>query len=409
VTEAIILGPGLFGFAQIGDIDYFASVAPILSACTGIKNLISLTTPPTGSLWRRVSRLWERVGRAIHDGASRVHIVGHSTGGLDARLLCDGRYLWAGGPNGPDRTALFDRIGAVVSISGPHKGTPIARRLRGTLEEGIPLLFLASFLAKYDVQHTQRKDAGTRARRRLELYWRLANAFMGRRPGRTSVDDLKGMPADTAKDLVRFLDEIVEDHPLIHELTPYAMNRLNEHLQRSLPARVLPVANFVSVAPPPALHRSDIRLKGGVNPLFRGLYSASFTETRFEPNAFGPVLQGPWIGKPANFDAFAKTAQDAVVPAASQSLDGTLESYVFGDHLDVVGHFPSAKHGGETLFDSGADFDDARLEELWGAIGAIIRQSKGPKVEGGATSQGTNDQDSHLRILARGSGSPRPS
>lgn len=406
MTEAIILVPGLFGFARIGDIDYFASVAPILSASTGIKNLIPLATPPTGSLWRRVSRLWERVGKAIRDGASRVHIVGHSTGGLDARLLCDGRYLWPGGPHGPDRTALFDRIGSVVSISGPHKGTPIARRLRGTLEEGVPLLFLASFLAKYDVQHTQRRDAGSRARRRLELYWRLANVFAGRRAGRTTVDDLKGVPGDTARDLVRFLDEIVEDHPLIHELTPYAMDRLNDHLEHSPPARVLPVANFVSVAPPPALHRSDIRLKGGVNPLFRGLYAASFTETRFEPNGFGPVLEGRWIGKPANFDAFAETAQDAVVPAASQSFDGALESYVFGDHLDVVGHFPSAKHGGETLFDSGADFDDARLEQLWGAIGAVIRKSRGPTVEAGATSPGMNDQDSHLRVLARGGGSP---
>jgi hypothetical protein len=30
----------------------------------------------------------------------------------------------------------------VVSLSGPDKGTPIARRLRGALEGTIPLLFL---------------------------------------------------------------------------------------------------------------------------------------------------------------------------------------------------------------------------------------------------------------------------
>ncbi|MGD0674059.1 MAG: hypothetical protein ABSC94_01490 [Polyangiaceae bacterium] len=59
-------------------------------------------------------------------------------------------------------------------------------------------------------------------------------------------------------------------------------------------------------------------------------------------------------------------------PAASQSFDGRAERFVFGDHLDVVGHYPTAKHGGETMSDSGAEFDDARLEELWNAVGAVI-------------------------------------
>ena len=190
------------------------------------------------------------------------------------------------------------------------------------------------------------------------------------------------MPGDTAKALISFLNEIIEDHPLIHDLTPYAMGRLNDHLAHATPARMLPVTNFISVAPPPALHRADIRLKGGVNPFLRGLYATSHMETRLEANEFGPVLPGPWIGKVANFDAFAPMAQDGVVPAASQSFDGTVESYVYGDHLDVVGHYPSAKHGGETVFDSGADFDDARLEQLWGAVGAVVRRSSRGAIAG---------------------------
>lgn len=234
---------------------------------------------------------------------------------------------------------------------------------------------MGSFLAKYDVQYAQDEGIASRVMRRLELYRRLGLAFAGRPPVRYSVADLEGMPGDTAKALVSFLDEIIEDHPLIHDLTPYAMGRLNNHLKHAPPARLLPVTNFISVAPPPSLHRADLRLRGGVNPFLRGLYATSHMETRLEANEFGPVLDGPSIGKCASFDGFSSTAQDGVVPAASQSFDGSVESYVYGDHLDVVGHYPSAKHGGETVFDSGADFDDSRLEELWGAVGAVIRRS----------------------------------
>jgi triacylglycerol lipase len=377
MAESIVLVPGLFGFGRVGDIDYFASVKPILANSSGVARIVALRTPPTGPLWRRVDHLYAKVRELIDEGSERVHIVGHSTGGVDARLLVDSRYLWPGGPYDAERQEFFDRIGAVVSLSAPHKGTPIATRLRGALEGVIPLLFLASFFAKYDVQSGADAGPVTRAWRRGALYRRIAGALLRGRPARYSATDATGLPADTARDLVALLDEIVDDHPLIHELTPYAMDRLNTHLNESAtPGRVLTVTNFVSVAPPPALHASDLSLSSGVDPLMRAVYTGAYAETRLVPYAFGKLPAGPWIGKPDNFDDFATRAQDGVVPAASQTFDGHVEKYVFGDHLDVIGHYPSAKHGGETVFDSGADFDDSRLEDLWKAIGAVIVRSR---------------------------------
>ena len=379
MEESIVLVPGLFGFSRIGDIDYFASVAPILKERTGIEPEPIPWTPPTGPLWRRVDHLYERVLEELKNGRTRVHIVGHSTGGVDARLLVDSRYLWPGGPVGDRRVEFFDRIGKVISLSGPHKGTPIARRLRGALEGVIPLVFLASFLAKYDAQSANGDGSVRRAMHRMELYRRVAEA-LAERPARPySAEDAAGTPGDTSRQLVRFLDEIVEDHPLIHELTPYAMNRLNRHLARTTAAsRVRAVSYFVSVAPPPSQHL----LEGIVDPLRHGIYVGSYEETRLKPDEFGPLPEARWIGDPPRFVEFAHTAQDGVVPAASQTIDqdhpddlegGRVESYVFGDHLDVVGHYPTKKHGGETVFDSGADFSDERLEALWQAIGAVIR------------------------------------
>ncbi len=381
MAESIILVPGLFGFARISDVDYFASVAPILREQTGI-DPVPLVTPPTGSLWRRVDTLYRCVLKEIarlkdidKNKSPRVHIVGHSTGGVDARLLVDPRYLWPGGPSGAERVAFFDSIGAVVSLSGPHKGTPIARRLRGALEGTIPLVFLVSFLAKYDVQNTAERKALWTGLHRAALYARAAEALSAK-PGKLySAADASGLPRDTANDLITFLDEIMQDHPLIHELTPYAMDRLNETLPRDAKGTTapLPVKYFITAAPPPSVHWSELRLKNGIDPVRRAFYTASYEETRLTENEFGALPDARWIGKPEGFETYARTAQDGVVPAASQSFDGKAEALVYGDHLDVVGHYPSARHGGETVFDSGADFDDARLEELWRAIGALMK------------------------------------
>ena len=371
MSKSVILVPGLFGFAHIGDIDYFASVTPILSKRTGIEPE-ALPTPPTGPLWRRVNRLYEKVREEIKSGSTPVHIVGHSTGGLDARLLVDPRYLWPGGPTGAERVSFFDSIGSVVSLSGPHRGTPIARRLRGALEGTIPLLFLVSFLAKYDVKNPD-EPALSRGLHRAELYERTAQALATKSVTPFPTADVAGVNGATADELIKFLQEITEDHPLIHELTPYAMDHLNDHLADSPASRPpLAVKYFVTVAPPPAVHLNQIRLHGGVDPVKRALYAASYEETRLTENEFGALPAGPSIGAPTDFAKYATTAQDGVVPAASQSFDGKVESFVYGDHLDVVGHYPSAKHGGETVFDSGADFDDARLEELWNRIGDLM-------------------------------------
>ncbi len=367
--EHIILVPGLFGFSSIAGIDYFAEAAKILSrACEiPLANIETLPTPPTGSFWRRVDTLHACVQKMVRAEAAKIHLVGHSTGGVDVRLLTNSRYLWPGGPEGRARTAFFDRVGAVISISAPHQGTPIARRFRGKMESSIPFLFGISVLAKLGTGFLSHL-------KNLELEAALAVALTTDSDKPLNMRMLRAAAGGAGAELADFLAQIVEDHPLIHELTPFAMGKLNAKLEGA--DDQLEVTNFVTVAPPPSVHAADFKIGQLVAPIQRVLYFASFEGARLEPDEFGQLPDAPWIGIPENLDRFRHVAQDGVVPAASQTHDGHAAALIYGDHLDVVGHYVGAAHGGETVFDSGANFDDARMEATWKAVGAAIRAKR---------------------------------
>ena len=89
-SHHVYLVPGFFGFANFGDFKYFAHVRrvlpPLLAARGVAASLHEVRVLPTSSLPRRASTLLETIDATSVDG-DHVHIVGHSTGGLDARLL----------------------------------------------------------------------------------------------------------------------------------------------------------------------------------------------------------------------------------------------------------------------------------------------------------------------------------
>jgi len=361
-AECIILVPGLFGFSKIGGVSYFSEVKKLLSKATKIKDITAIETPPTGPLWRRVDAVHRCVVEKVNSGASRIHLVGHSTGGVDVRLLTNSRYLWPGGPTGKERTAFFKRIGSVISISAPHRGTPIARRLRGSMEQAVTALYVASFVAKHSAQDgSLLKEIWDN-----DLRTRLArSAKAGTIEG--ILKEISAAPRSSTREILDFFGEIVDDHQLIHELTPHAMDRLNARLGGA-DVQQVPLSTVVTVAPPPRIRSTDLfRL----SPARRALYSLSYVQARLEPDEFGALPTGRWIDEPPNLASFARTAQDGVVPAASQTLTGEADLLVFADHLDVVGHYRGV-HGGVTLFDSGAAFDDTRMEELWTSIGNLV-------------------------------------
>src|SRR6185312_2901900 len=77
---------------------------------------------PTASIRRRALSLTELVAETCGD-AGPIHLVGHSTGGLDARLVASPSVALA---VPPEKLAWRKRLVSVTSMNAPHFGTPLA-------------------------------------------------------------------------------------------------------------------------------------------------------------------------------------------------------------------------------------------------------------------------------------------
>src|SRR5690606_15088068 len=79
-------------------------------------------TFPTASLRRRAGRLMEVIGETA-DGEGPIHLIGHSTGGLDARLAVAPK---ASLTCSIDPEPFARRVRTVVAVASPHYGAPTA-------------------------------------------------------------------------------------------------------------------------------------------------------------------------------------------------------------------------------------------------------------------------------------------
>lgn len=108
----IVLVHGFAGFRDIGPVGYFFNVARALRADGRV--VYEAVLPPFGSSPQRVPALRAMVDQALREtGARRVALIAHSQGGLDARYLIS-------------TLGYGDRVGALVTVSTPHRGTRVA-------------------------------------------------------------------------------------------------------------------------------------------------------------------------------------------------------------------------------------------------------------------------------------------
>jgi len=87
----ILLVPGFFGFANLGDFTYFGHVRNFIAEKgpeLGLDGEVRVArTEPTASLARRAALLCEALSKLLDESPGDVSLVGHSSGGLDARLV----------------------------------------------------------------------------------------------------------------------------------------------------------------------------------------------------------------------------------------------------------------------------------------------------------------------------------
>jgi hypothetical protein len=366
----------MFGFGRLASYDYFAHLERaigerIRAAGDDIETWV-LDVPPTASVRRRAARFAELVARTCEDGdkVGPIHLVGHSTGGLDARMLASPEVSLG---EEADQLAWMPRLASVTTLSTPHFGTPMAAFFATV--SGQRLLYALSALTFIALSLGSPPIAAASAL--VVTIGRLDRALgLDIRMLDRATDALLKVLDDAGSREVRsYLEAIKEDQGAVIQLTPEAM----ELFQAGITDRAgVLYQSTASMAPPPT-PRDWIRTltspwKTVSHAIFATLHGiTSRLDDRY-----------PCAAKYAGADAEATLARvfgrapgaranDGVVPIRSQ-MWGRIAWAGYADHLDVLGHFPDegSKGKGDSAhvdwLASGANFDRERFAALTSAI-----------------------------------------
>ena len=378
----VVLVPGFFGFANLGDFTYFGHVRDLLvelGPAFGIEGeVLVVRTEPTASLPRRAALLCEAVSDLLDRAPGAVSLVGHSSGGLDARLLVTPGVAL---PTGADPERCARAVRAVVTVSTPHHGTPLAQGFTSLLgQQALRLLSLSTIHALRSgrvplgaaIQMARLLRLGKAAPAGVleQLYQQLLADFSGER--RRAVE--------------AFLSDVRGDRGLVEQLTPAGMELFNAS---AMDRPGLPYGSVVSQARPPGLKSlwgAGLGVYAQVTHAgFVGLYRLSSGLPRGWLPRLGEedaaVLRAAYGRVPP------ASANDGIVPTLSQ-VHGRVLHAAWADHHDVLGHFhaPTAVPPHFDWVASGSRFDRRAFEALWEDVVAYLASPEalrraGPRVE----------------------------
>lgn len=399
VTDIVLLVPGFLAFDTLGKHSYFAetvgsAISAGLTGTPGRTFLVqAISAPPVDSLLARQGALLTIMQQCLAEHPSaRIHLLGHSTGGLDAELLTRVTDL-RGAVWDENANAARRRLCSLVSIAAPLAGTTLASApLAAILAEPV------SAWPRAVVEATRR---GTLDDATVQLL-QLGAAFPRLLWDRAFKNILSGVLTDTSR-LFMFLGNIVWRHGLIADLQPERVAGLmaapeDPKLPRFRRARFLTVA--------PETERPTPEAK-----LFDAFYSATKQAASTDPvPSFVPELQrrirqGQILSigdsaklrkqvdalHPGDNDGIVNTLRQLMPPAGARfqiELDRTV-AIVLADHLDVVGYYPSNKVSGKPtpnrrradgtqqngFLESGANFRDQQLTALYTLVAEEIRSA----------------------------------
>jgi hypothetical protein len=372
------LAPGMFGFGRLGAYDYFGHLERALGEAMRARGhelaTWVLDAAPTASVRRRAAKLAELVARTCDDGddgpreQGPIHLVGHSTGGIDARLLAAPDVAL---PCSPHDVAWLPRLASVTTLGTPHHGTPVAAFF--TTVSGQRVLYALSALTYIGLTLGSPPLAAASA---LVLAIARLDRALGLdvRVLDTATEGLLRVLDDARSHEVRaYLDALQSDQAAMVQLMPEAMDLVNASL-KDRPGVAYQCTVAMAPAPRPMTWVRSLRSAWGPisTTIFAALWGiASRCDERY-PCAL------PHAGDEAEAAlarAFGRTpdarANDGVVPTRSQ-IWGRVAWAGYGDHLDVLGHFDGGKHPGDPphvdWLRSGAAFDAARFRAMAEAI-----------------------------------------
>lgn len=355
----VYLVPGLLGFKNLGELGYFQGVGEVLEAALRDEHsiearVVAVDTLATASLPRRAHHLLEEVRASDDDDVEAIHFIGHSTGGLDVRLLLTEGALLEGESVDAE---IASRTRTALSLASPHFGTPLASH---ALQLNLHVLVAElAILATSRPLRARLSDAARSLVRAATLADRLG--WVGS-PLQWLAGVIGGRGGD-GEEVHEYLREIADDQGALQQLTPAGTHLFNAVVRDRSGVRYV---SFVTVVRDPRWLSSDI--------FFRYAHDIASRHDERYPVAELATDLADRITTEMDVVVDAGT-NDGIVPTLSQ-LYGHVGGVVLGDHMDVVGLFRregAAEHGWQPAWlTSGAEFSEARFEALWRAVAAQL-------------------------------------
>jgi hypothetical protein len=375
----------MFGFGRLATYDYFAHVGRALKArfdAAGVPvETHVVDVAPTASIRRRAARLATLVASTA-DPDDVIHLVGHSTGGLDARLVASPSARL---PIEDEKLTWLPRLRSVTTMSTPHYGTPLASFFATV--SGQRMLYAVSALTFIALSVGAPPLAIASAL--VVAIGQLDKAVLGmdlKVLDRTTDALLKTLEPVQSREVRDFLDAISKDQGAMIQLTPEAMDLFQSGVE-DRPGVLYQCS--VAAAPPPSARRLARAMLSPWRAISSTLFTTLYGITGRLDDNYPCAAENANEQLRACFAALPTArANDGVVPTRSQIWGKIIWSGA-ADHLDVLGHFSGTPPAGAAKvpfwqcllarkpeaihvdwLTSGSNFDESQFARLMDAVAA---------------------------------------
>jgi len=372
----VILIPGFFAFPDLGELRYWHGVDRLLLQAFqryGLDvDILEIQSQPTASIRYRATHVLEAIAQVAERDDGPIHLVGHSTGGLDARLAINPHASLS--VKLPQET--LERVASIVTVATPHYGTPLASAFGGFM--GQPLL---RWLASSAIIGLKRG--------KLPL-----SGFISAAGVLTRINDLVGFQ-DTVFDqlyaqlfreftdarrqaLITFLSDISNDRALVVQLTADTLDLFNA----TTAAPEIAHGCVVTRGHPPSVRNVANNLQDVYAQALYALYcSLWFISSCSEGRYLPPLTQEQRTALIAGYGSVPALADnDGMAPTLSQ-VWGEVVHVCDADHLDVMGHYGDLLGPGihADWLPSESGFDAVQFAALWNDVAAFVTRSARPQ------------------------------